>query len=224
VCQRVGGGARGLCRGAWGSRRRFRQSGKSARTREGDGARGRRSACTAALIHSSKRGWCVSRRAWSGAGGRPGQSCAQSRQIWRDLSSHRWGQTGYHSTGEGWLSTENREKSWLPRVRSKRGSVLRTNPRHGRPAIRRGKVNNFERINLDVHGSLLVLQTFHAWVSHKRDQYAPGWIFHLRIGRQVSRQQGPKPQLPCNEESLKMCRLLRISTHDDRVSHIMASI
>ena len=156
--------------------------------------------------------------------GCPGQGCAQSRQIWRDLSSHRWGHKGYPPPGEGWLSTENREKSWLPRVRFKRGSVLRTNPRHGRPATRRGKVDNSERSNLDVHGSLLLLQTLHSGGSHARDQYAPGRVFYLRIGRQVSRQQGPKPQLPRNEESLTMCRLLMISTHYDRVTHLMASI
>jgi len=85
------------------------------------------------------------------------------------------------------------------------------------PCNTRGKVNNFERSNLDVHGSLLVPQTFHAWVPHARDQYTPGGIFYLRVGRQVSRQQGPKPQLPRNEESLTMCRLLMISTHYERV-------
>ena len=100
---------------------------------------GGRTARGAAVIPGGMHLGSVYTRGAGFSRGCPGHGCAQVRQIWRDLSSHRWGHKGYPSPGKGWLSRENRKKSWLPRIRSTRGSVLRTHPRHGRPAIREGK-------------------------------------------------------------------------------------
>ena len=60
------------------------------------------------------------------------------------------------------------------------------------PCNTRGKFNNFERSNLDVHGSLLVLQTFHAWVPHPQDQYAPGGGIVFEDGEASFASAGPE--------------------------------
>jgi len=138
-CKRAERGARGRRGGApsWGPG--IFQTGESARRFGQHVSGGGRTARGAAVIPGGVHLWSVCTRGAGFSRGCPGHGCAQVRQILRDLSSHRWGHKGYPSPGKGWLSTENREKSWLPRVRSTRGSVLRTNPRHGRPAIREGK-------------------------------------------------------------------------------------
>ena len=191
--------------------------------------RGRRGQGAAQRLHRSFnpqfKAWVVcfqKGREWGGRTPRP-ELCAKSP----DLAGFELSQVGTNGISfNGRRVVKHRESRKIMAAKSSVQARERAahQPASWAPCNKRGKVNNFERSNLDVHGSLLVPQTFHAWVPHARDQYAPGGIFYLRIGRQVSSQQGPMPQLPCNEESLTMCRLLRISTHDDRVTHCMASI
>ena len=68
---------------------------------------------------------------------RPGL-CAKSP----DLAGFELLQVGTHGlsfAGRGVDKHGDLLKSWLPRVRSKRGRVLCSNPRHGHPVIREGK-------------------------------------------------------------------------------------